>query len=369
MKKSLLATTALAAIGAAAVASPASAQWNMTVGGYMEQWFGYGESNDDAGTGLENREGFDQKSDGEIHFKPEITLDNGIKFGANVQLEAQTDSDQIDEQYAYIDGSFGRILLGSENAASYIMHYSLPSFGATLNSGDAADWISGIEFTMARTNGRGIDNDSEKVTYFTPRFYGFQLGASYVPEIAQDADDAPDSGDTQRDDSFSIGLNFQRSFNDFKFEASAGYQDFGDTDDNATITGDLESYVFGLRLGFAGFTVAGTYGVEDRAGSSFGAQHRTLLGVANTQSFVAEQETFGLGAAYAAGPFGVSLNYIRAEFDEGIDADQDVFELGAMYKLGPGVEARASFYYGENEFNGADYADGFGIVGGIKLGF
>jgi len=40
MKKSLLATTALAALGAVVVASPASAKFDVTVSGYMEQWFG-----------------------------------------------------------------------------------------------------------------------------------------------------------------------------------------------------------------------------------------------------------------------------------------------------------------------------------------
>ena len=44
MKKSLLATTALAALGAVAVASPASAKFDVTVKGYMEQWFGYSDN-------------------------------------------------------------------------------------------------------------------------------------------------------------------------------------------------------------------------------------------------------------------------------------------------------------------------------------
>ena len=41
--------------------------------------------------------------------------------------------------------------------------------------------------------------------------------------------------------------------------ASAGYQDFGDDD---AVAGDLESFQFGLRLGFGGFGMLGTYGEE-----------------------------------------------------------------------------------------------------------
>ncbi|MGZ0190593.1 MAG: porin, partial [Alphaproteobacteria bacterium] len=188
MKKSLLATTAMAALCAVAVAGPASAaeKIKIGVGGYMEQWFGFADNKQATGGDFG---GFDQQSDGEIHFKGSTKLDNGITVGVNVQLEAQTDGgDQIDEQFAYISGSFGRIILGSENSASYLMHYGNSSQGVGTDSGDHSGWIRGMDFTGARTNGRGPDNDSEKLTYITPRMQGFQLGASYVPEIQQDAD-------------------------------------------------------------------------------------------------------------------------------------------------------------------------------------
>ena len=365
MKKSLLATTALAALGAVAVAGPATAaeKIKVSVGGYMEQWFGYADSKESVQA---NSDGFDQQSDGEIHFKGSTTLDNGIKIGINVQLEAQGSADTIDEQFAYVEGSFGRINLGSENAASYLMHYGIPSMGAGLDSGDSANWVALTEFTMARTNGRGLDNDAEKLTYFTPRFSGFQLGASYVPSIAQDNDIAPAQNDGVRDDSFSVAMNFNRAFGDIKVMASAGYQDFGD--DDGVAGQDLESYQFGLRLGFGGFGIAGTYGEEDRANGSFGAADRARLGVANDQLFAGTQETFGAGVNYAAGPFGVSLAYIGAEIKD-LNKEQDVFELGAKYILGPGVEARGSIYYSEGEEGNADLAEGYAVVGGLKLGF
>ena len=364
MKKSLLATTALAALGAVAVAGPATAaeKIKVSVGGYMEQWFGYADSSNNV---QPDTDGFDQQSDGEIIFTGSTTLDNGIKIGINVQLEAQTSGDTIDEQFAYVEGSFGRINLGSENAASYLMHYGIPSMGAGIDSGDAGNWVAGTEFTMARTNGRGLDNDAEKLTYFTPRFSGFQLGASYVPSINQDNDAAPNQNDAIRDDSFSVALNFNRAFGDVKVQASAGYQDFGDDDG---IAGDLESYQFGLRLGFGGFGIAGTYGEEDRANNSFGLADRGRLGLANDQGFAGTQETIGAGVNYAAGPFGVSLNYIGSEIED-LNKEQDVFELGAKYNLGPGVEARGSIYYSEAEEANADLAKGFAVVGGLKLGF
>lgn len=350
MKKTLLATTALAALGAVAVAGPAMAaeKIKISVGGYMEQWFGYADSD------LANTSGFDQKSDGEIHFKGSTTLDNGIKIGVNVQLEAQQSGDQIDEQFVYVEGSFGRINLGGENAANYLMHYGIPSMGTGLDSGDASSWISGTDFTAHTTNGRGPDNDSEKLTYFTPRFSGFQLGVSYIPEVNQDADGAPNTNNGVRNDALSVAANFKKSIGDVKVAASAGYTDFGD-DDGADATGSLESYQVGLRLGFGGFGVAGTYGENDRT-------------AAGTQSFAGKMETVGFGVNYAAGPMGISLGWIGSDNDK-LDDDQDVVELGAKYAIGPGVTLKGSVYYVEREVAGVETAKGMAVNAGMALGF
>ena len=138
MKKVLLGTSALALAGA--FASPAAAaEWNVRVGGYMEQFVAYADSDANfAG----DYDGVDSKQDAEIHFLPSITLDNGIKFGANVQLEALTNSDQIDEAYMFIDGSFGRVVLGSENSAGYTMTYVAPDVTfINVNSGSTTSFV------------------------------------------------------------------------------------------------------------------------------------------------------------------------------------------------------------------------------------
>ena len=355
MKKSLLATTALAALGAVAVAGPAAAAEKISVGvgGYMEQWFAYADNSADVN---DDNNGFDSQTDAEIHFKGETTLDNGLTVGINVQLEGQTSGDQIDEQYAYIEGSFGRFLMGSENNAAYLMHYGIPSHGATIDSGDSTQYIAGTDFSAARTNGRGDDNDSEKITYFTPRFAGFQLGVSYIPQLNQDLDgvsgaNAPREDDAVRDDGFAVAANFDRSFNDFNFKASAGYFNSGESTSSAD--DEEESYQFGLRLGYAGFTLAGTYGREDRTPDL-------------------EQETIGVGLSYASGPFGVSFGYIGADLDgdNGVaDEDQDAFELGAKYALGPGVDVKGSIFYVNRDVGSVETADGFAVVGGLDLAF
>src|SRR5690554_3259527 len=141
MKKLLLSGTALAAAGVAAgVATPAQAQIELGLGGYMQQFIGYANSDTDMGDalgGLDNNgwNGFDVKSNSEIFFVGTATLDNGLKFGVNVQLEANSNAaDQIDESFLFVEGSFGRFNLGSENSAGYLMTYAAPNVGLGVNS-------------------------------------------------------------------------------------------------------------------------------------------------------------------------------------------------------------------------------------------
>ena len=136
MKKVLLGSTAIVAAGmiASAPSAIAAEKMKLSVGGYMEQWFGF-TSQDDA-TG-QDYSGFSTVSDGEIHFKGSTKLDNdnGIKIGVNVQLEAQQGGDQIDEQYMTVSGGFGQIIIGDENSALYKMHYAPNDFGIGISSG------------------------------------------------------------------------------------------------------------------------------------------------------------------------------------------------------------------------------------------
>ncbi len=101
MKKVLLGTSAIALAGAFATSATA-AEWNVRVGGYMEQYVAYGSSDQNISG---DYDGIDSKSDAEVFFAPSITLDNGLKIGANIQLEAAGylgTSDTIDESFVFI---------------------------------------------------------------------------------------------------------------------------------------------------------------------------------------------------------------------------------------------------------------------------
>jgi predicted porin len=347
MKKSLSATTALAALGAVAVASPASAKVEVSVAGYMEQWFGY---SDNAKSANPDSDIFDQHSDNEFFVRFSQTLDNGIKIGGEIQVEGENAGD-IDEQYMYLDGSFGRILMGSENTADYLMHYGVKSNGIGIDESDATTWVAGGNGDLQRTNTVGVNSDSNAITYFTPRVNGFQVGASYIPSIGDEddrtANTAGQNADLRLDNGFALAANYMNSFDQLNLKVSVSYIDAGGDSD---APGDETGLSSGIQLGFGGFTASFAYmEIENDNGGE-------------------DVNTFGTTLAYNAGPAGVSIGYIRGE-DSDNDLQQDVIEVGASYKVGPGVTAAGSIYYVEGSDGADTVADGIAVAAGLKLSF
>ena len=52
-------------------------------------------------------------SDAEIQFTASTTLDNGVEVGARIELEGETEEDQIDEAWVYFSSGFGEFRIGS----------------------------------------------------------------------------------------------------------------------------------------------------------------------------------------------------------------------------------------------------------------
>src|SRR6185312_18781 len=174
-------------------------------------------------------------NDSEIWFQGKTTLANGISVALRVELEANTESDQIDESFGIVEGAFGRIEIGSTDNAAYKMSIHAPDAALGIATGGVMGYVSNL---MANPTGSSIldtpfnttlprmtDNDSEKVSYYTPRFEGFQLGVSYIPELTQDRGGIAGVRFNQNTyhHAFAAGLNFTRAFGPIDIAASGGY--------------------------------------------------------------------------------------------------------------------------------------------------
>jgi predicted porin len=374
MKKILLGSTAIVAAGmiASVPSADAASKMKLGLGGYMEQWIGFTSGDDGVG---QDYSGINIVSDPEIFFKGSTKLDNGITVGVNVQLEGTQNGDQIDEQYMTIKGGFGQIILGDENSAQYKMHYAPSDFGIGMNSGDNTVWNKPVEdaegdsismtghyrspFGATAVEPDAV-NDSAKISYFTPRVSGFQLGLSYAPDAAQDGNALPNR-DAVNSDYIMVGANFKQKMGGMSVGISGGYGTVTDAAEGGT---EPEATNFGIKLGMGGVSAGVSYANFSDSGNN-------------------DQEGINAGVAYSSGPMGVSLAYYHGEKDGNngsaatLDgqAERDVIHLSAKYAMGPGVTFAGTLghaVYSSDDAdidNSVDESASTYVVMGLKVSF
>lgn len=310
-KKLLLGSTAL--VGAFALATPALADIEVTLSGQVE--FGVRVHDEEARD--ESNRGYYIFMDSETKIQAEGAADNGINYSGKVELETDADVQNLnaDETVLAFWGGFGRVELGREDGAEDSMFVAGEDFAAGTGGidGDLENT------TLAVVAGSG---DAGKVTYYTPRVGGFQLGASFTPDTGDDqtgSDD--DAGDIE--EHFGVGANFTTAAGGADITIAAvgsfGSSEVGDE--------DLEDFSVGGGVEFAGLGIGAGY-----------VSHGDL----------GEGDGFTVGAKYGFGPANVSVGY---SLDDRDDADDEVGFLvfSADYGVFPGVTLKGDVGFNDND--------------------
>ncbi|MEM7267906.1 MAG: porin [Pseudomonadota bacterium] len=307
MKRILLASTAAAAL-VGGVSAASAAEWSAGVSGFMQIGVGFADGEDGPGV----------LRDGEIHFNSKLVADNGITFDGRVELEATTTSDQIDENWARVGGSFGSIKVGGDDSAK-----GAYANGVIYSPGSRVGYFDA--FGITQNNAMGFisgNGDSIGIHYDSPSFSGFSFGASYIPngstDGAGDTGDPAFSNDAAGDDFWSVGGMYDGNFGDFGFGVSAAY---GDSD------GASEIWHVGGNVSFSGFTVAAHY--EDDG-----------------------DDMYAIGASYGTGPWTVAGGYALDEVAGG--ADGEVWSGWVSYAIAPGVSGTVGLEYHDDGVGNAD---------------
>ena len=307
-----------------------------------------------------NRRNFGFMREGEVHFKGNTTLDNGMKVGVRVELEAEDDVNQIDESFIWFENNLGRIQFGKAYPASYIMFYGAP----TPVDGLGINTPNFLPVNPSNTSGVGnlISTPAtyvgvskvEHLTYFTPRFVGIQLGVSYAPTACQAGNAGTNAcggsyAGQQADnvagtayDQLSFGANYVNSFGGFDVGVFAGYiqaDNGAATGATGTVTGDPKQWGFGANVGYAGFTLGGGYRKSED------------IGMVEGQSGY----DWNVGLTYSTGPWTFGGQYGQTEYDLAARTDDlHAASVGTQYVLGPGINlglAVQYFDWGTNSTN------------------
>ncbi len=335
----------------------------------------------------------------EVFFQGEMKSDFGLTFGVNIQLEAFTSNDQIDEHYVYLQGDFGKVIVGAENSAPYLLHFGAPSptgayFGVEETvrlffplRAPASNKVATVS-TFSQLTG-----DANKITYFTPRFApGFQFGLSYTPDddsppgntaqnayginckggCAFDAGNGVSDNDQANHHHFlEAGMNFVRSMNgvNLGFDLGFGYGFLEKQSRSAVgqdrLGKDRIVATAGLSVGYAGFT----------GGLSFAWDNLGLQGPNSRYDLAA-------GLTYGAGPWlvGADVAYVVAKDGQALQSgmlvrrgnDTLVYaEIGASYQLGPGIKVFSVLNVACWDGNGAASEEATGVAWstGMALNF
>ena len=327
MNKTLMGASVVA-LSSAQVSVAQAAEWDLDWGGFIDTYLAISDEGGD-------EDGFDVLTNAEIIFTPSITLDNGLTFGARIEFEADSaTNNNTDEAWAFVKGSFGEIRAGSEDSPFGTMTTGAPSYAAGVTSGTFTGTFLDDGFRFAG-NANQIAGDAQRIVYYTPRFSGFQVGVSYARGTSDD-----DRNFEPEQDVFSIGANYNGSFSGFDVSLSGTFET-GDGDDDLGIAEPGDRFSLGASFGFSGVTVGGGYAYYED-----------------------EVDFFNLGVGYESGPWGVALSGAFSDFEDDDEVTQ--VTLNGKYDLGPGVSARGYIAYAEQD---SIEDEAFGIGAGINLGF
>lgn len=299
MRNLLLSTSALLAFGIGSGAS--AAEWDTRVSGFYFLGQTVTDAPDQDGVGI--------LRDGEFHVNARLVADNGITFRARIEVEAFTSDDQIDENWGSVSGSFGTILIGSNDDAVYSNHVGTIFAPGTRVGYYDAFGVTSQGIAAAPLPGNGSDQIS--IQYTTPNFFGFKAYGSYHP--SSNSDGAADTNNPvfQSQDFYTVGASYNRNLQGIGLAFSAGYTDLP----------GQELITLGTTLSYEAFSFAGAYENNIEAGDNRGE--------------------FALGAQYANGLWTVG---------GGFSHEESVGEQAAgwiTYAVAPGVQATTGVEYGD----------------------
>lgn len=390
MKKLLLAGTAL--VGVAILSSPAHADLKLDLGGYFRGYAAWTD-NDEVGTAADGDDlrNLDFRRDTEVQFTGETTTDQGLTVGVHSELKLGNISDpysnysaqpspisrnsdinpnMTDEAYIYFSGGWGRVNFGSEDGSAYLLQVAAPSADSNVdglrvyvqgfnpNAWDDGDVSDGAPFPSPSAAGSlsipgyvlGYDNadfrNTDRLTYLTPKWNGFQAGVSYAPQAQQNAvysstgSALPDDNVADYEQLWEAAARWDGEFQGFGVSVGAGYSTAQTEVDNTAGnygSDDMTTWDAGLNLAWQGWSLGGGYRVSNTG----------------TSGPDTDVTTWVVGGGWDNGPWHAGLSYYDQTFESNAyglgaaglladDIDLHRWTVGGGYTYGPGMTFRGS---------------------------
>lgn len=354
MKKILLGTSAIVALGAMTTEAFAADKIQLGLGGFHRQYVNYSNHDD---TPKSMRLG--QWANNEIYVNGSTTLDNGIDVSVVTQFEASGENSGNNNDTAYMalgSDAMGSLRLG---VAPHMMDdYAVraPMVGPA-DWGDIGNFVS-YNGTANNNNNAGdiadFGDNAIKIGYHTPTFSGVTAYVSYGVAEGTDANNGRALNRGTTNDSGTMGVAFEGEMGGAAVSADVGY---------GFQNGSFDATRVGVNVGMSGFTVGGGYTDVDGE----------VAATASTASV--DGNIWELGVSYETGPYSLGAAYMNSSADATTAAGSDewtAWQVGAAYDLGAGVGLVAQYVNDEYDNEGAAAAgksSASSIIAGIEVGF
>lgn len=349
---------------------------SVSVGGYLDAYFAHTSQRKAFATNQ-----FDGKDKLVTNTKIDFTVkgksDNGLEYGAFVELEADSNAKKYDatspnkslrnakEVYLFTQNNFGRLEVGSTSGPIDKMNVGAESF-ARASGGIYGNFSHFIN--VAEPNSTGFPSQSaavymltpdlpttydgyaakaNKISYYTPEVNGFQVGFAYTPDQDNRGDkdgltsrkalakncftggaaDAtlPIGGCGGVVDALDLAVKYTGQFNEVGFAAGINGE-MGKRKYEAGFPANqrvrnLQAYRGGVNFTYHGFTLGGALGTWNKTGHL------------KTTDGTKKATYWNAGLGYVTGPVGVSLTHFSSNYSK--NRFQNTV-LGLDYQLAPG---------------------------------
>ncbi len=293
--------------------------------------------------------------DAELTLTVSGTADNGLEYGFKIEFEGSPGGSNVaDEARIQLGGTWGTLQLGDEDGVEDTMNFGGESLlGATgAWDGDGDDVMGSFADYFFPTI-IGDTSDNTKVTYYSPRFSGIQVGASYTPS-ANNGNDL--KLDTAFENNIALGANYDSSFGDVSIKASAVYVM---ASSNNPAREDIGAYSIGGIVGFGPVEVGANW--TDNGDSAA----PKIAGVSFDDSY------WNVAVGFTSGPLYLSGGYMAHTISVGpIDLEGTAWGLTADYEVADGLGVYAEYTSYNAEITGVptDVQEGI-FIAGVNVSF
>ncbi|MFZ4762007.1 MAG: porin [Alphaproteobacteria bacterium] len=308
--------------------TPAIAEIETKVGGFVKFQYGFFDHKT-KNVVQNNKTSNDSLVDSDIYIRAHQTADNGLEYGAQVDLKASRNNTETSQNvFVYSQGAFGRVELGDTPGAANELTVRAPTVGIGQIDSKLYRW----NLPTALLVPNNFDDDySTKLSYYTPSFSGVRLGLSYMPQLGSAGEEVifsqvqqsvaqPRSIDQPNalQSIVQAGVQYKETFGKVNSITGGSYV-MGDGKKRLAAPtfyyNNARSWALGTQLGIGPFSVGGGY---LHSGNSLSYQNLTGL------------NEYNLGASYSNGPWAIGVSFVQQNADQ---ADTMLYGGGVNYTL------------------------------------